>query len=371
MVNDELIHLACSLIEIESVSKDENRAIIEFCERWATQAGLETERLAYADAQGVTKHNLVARAGSGTGGLAFFMHTDTVPGLDGWRPFQSQVLDDRIVGRGSCDMKGPIAAALCAAKAFGFARLQRPLYLVFSADEEVGHRGAERIAARSRILQEGKPAAGIVTEPTLMAPVYAHKGGAFLSVTAHGTAAHSSTELGDSSNFRIAPFMAEMARLKRIFLTDETFRNEEFDPPTNGFNMTVTDFDCASNVTAGRTRCALSVRHMPDAGFARAVHYIEQRAAAHQLETTKFEIGYFYGRKDGELMRLLCRLSGHDRAITVPYGTEASVYDALTELAVWGPGDIAQAHTVGEYIALAQLEAGQRQYQQLIQALCG
>lgn len=370
-VTTSAVQLACDLINIASVSRDDNAEVIAYCRQWAERQGMEVENLTYTDARGVTKHNLVARAGPGGGGLAFLTHTDTVPGLQGWNPFEAAVQSDRIVGRGSCDMKGPMAAAMAAAAEFGWTHLRKPLYLVFSADEEVGHQGAEHIAARSHLLRNGRPEFGIVTEPTLMEPVYAHKGGAFLAVSARGQAAHSSTEKGDSATFRIAPFMAEMTALKRIFLHDPRFRNAEFDPPTNGFNMTVTDFDTAANVTAAKARCGISVRNMPESGFDAAMAYIERRAAAHGLETVRTDIGYFYGKKDGALMQLLCRLSETEQAVSVPYGTEASVYGAMMETAVWGPGDIAHAHTVGEYITLAQLELGQRRYRELIQEICG
>ena len=365
------VKLTCDLINIASVSKDSNEEIIAYCRQWVESQGLEVEYLTYTDFQGVKKHNLVARAGKGAGGLAFLTHTDTVPGLSGWNPFEADVQSDRIVGRGSCDMKGPIAVALASAEEFGWANLRKPLYFVFSADEEAGHTGAEHIAERSALLQDGRPEFGIVTEPTLMKPVYAHKGGAFLAVTAYGTAAHSSTEKGDSATLRIAPFMAEMTELKRIFLQDMRFRNEEFDPPTNGFNMTVTDFGTATNVTSEKARCSISVRNMPESGFDEAMAYIERRAAAHGLETKRMDIGYFFGQKEGELMQLLCRLSKNEKAVSVPYGTEASVYDSMMEIAVWGPGDIAHAHTVGEHIALAQMELGQGLYRELIKEVCG
>ena len=119
--------------------------------------------------------------------------------------------------------------------------------------------------------------------------------------------------------------MAEMTALKRIFLLDTRFRNEEFDPPTNGFNMTVTDFETATNVTSEKARCSISVRNMPDSGFDEALAYIENRAAAHGLETKRMEIGYFYGKREGQLIRMLCQLAGSKQAVSVPYGTEASV----------------------------------------------
>lgn len=370
-MESKVVDLTCALIDIPSVSADSNREVIEYCADWVRRLGMEEERLHYTDAAGVEKHCLVARAGDGPGGLAFLTHTDTVPGLDGWQPFAGQVQEKRLVGRGSCDMKGPIAAAMCALEDFGPQNLSRPVYLVFSADEEVGHVGATHIMETSRLLREGGPVAGVVTEPTMMIPVYAHKGGAFLTVTAKGVAAHSSTERGQSSNFLMAPFMAEMAELKQTFMTDPMYRNAEFDPPTNGFNLTVTDFDCASNVTADRTECGLSVRNMPDSGYDEAVGHIEERARAFGLAVRKSEIPYFYGDRAGALAQTLCAISGHERPVTVPYGTEAAHYQPLTDVMVWGPGDIAQAHTVGEFITLEQLHQGQAQYRALIERLCG
>ncbi len=366
----QVVELTKELIEIPSVSADSNRNITEFCENWVGQHGMETERLTYVDTAGVEKHCLVARTGKGPGGLGFFTHTDTVPGLEGWEPFSGQVHEEKVQGRGSCDMKGPIAAVLCALIEIGLSNLSQPVYITFSADEEVGHVGATHIINHSRLLQEASLRYGIVTEPTQMVPVYAHKGGAFMAAHARGKAAHSSTEKGDSSNFRIAPFLAEMAKLKQTFLQDPLYRNDEFDPPTNGFNMTITDFGCATNVTADHTVSCLSVRNMPDSGYDEAVSYIEERAAAYQLELTKSEIPYFYGDKDGSFARLLCEIAGKKQAVTVPYGTEAAHYSPVTEVLVWGPGDIAQAHTVGEFISLDQLHQGQAMYGDAIQAIC-
>lgn len=369
-MTSQAVQLTCDLINIPSVSRDSNIEAINYCRKWVEDRGLEFEHLTYVDSQGLEKHNLIAQAGKGSGGLAFLTHTDTVPGLSGWNPFEAEILPDRIVGRGSCDMKGPMAAALAAAEEFGWTKLRKPLFFVFSADEEIGHKGAEQVAEKSMLIQEGRPEYGIVTEPTLMEPVYAHKGGAFLAVTAHGTAAHSSTERGESATLRIAPFMAEMTELKGIFLKDSRFRNQEFEPPTNGFNMTVTDFDTATNVTSEKARCSISVRNMPESCFDDAMAYIESRAAAHELETKRMDIGYFFGEKEGPLMQLLCKLSGSKHAVSVPYGTEASVYCSQMETAVWGPGDIAHAHTVGEHITLEQLKLGQSLYLNLINEIC-
>lgn len=369
-LNQAVLDTAKALIEIPSVSADNNAAVIDFLADRAAGQGWVTERLTYRDAEGVQKHCLVARAGQGPGGVAFLSHTDTVPGLEEWEPFAPRVADGRLYGRGSCDMKGPLAAFVCAVSDIPAVQLRSPVYMTFSADEEVGHVGAAWIIEHSELLAGASVEGGIVTEPTGMVPVYANKGGAFMSVTARGIAAHSSTERGDSANFRIAPFLAEMAELKTRFMTDPKFRNEEFDPPTNGFNMTITDFGCATNVTAERCECRLSVRSMPKSGFEEAVAIILERAQAYGFDLRNHEIPYFYGNKDSRFTSLLCEIAGTAEAVTVPYGTEAAHYQPVVDSIVWGPGDIAQAHTVNEFIELEQLQAGYEQYGELVRRLC-
>lgn len=369
-LNQAVLDVAQALIEIPSVSADSNAAVVDFLSDWADGRGWHTERLTYRDAEDVQKHCLVARVGQGSGGVAFLSHTDTVPGLEDWEPFAPRVEDGRLYGRGSCDMKGPIAAFVCAVADIPAEQLRHPVYMTFSADEEVGHVGAAWIIEHSKLLAEAAVAGGVVTEPTGMMPVYANKGGAFMAVTSRGVAAHSSTERGDSANFRIAPFLAEMAELKTRFMTDPKFRNEEFDPPTNGFNMTITDFGCATNVTAERCECKLSVRSMPDSGFEEAVAIILERAKEYGFDLRNHEIPYFYGNRDSGFTRLLCGISGVDSAVTVPYGTEAAHYQPVVDSIVWGPGDIAQAHTVNEFIELEQLQIGYEQYGELVRRLC-
>ena len=163
-------------------------------------------------------------------------------------------------------MKGPLAATMAAAANIDVKALRRPVYVVVTADEEVGYGGAYQVAAESKLLAEGWPEYGVVAEPTRLRPVYSHKGGALVTAHALGAAAHSSTEKGVSANFKIAPFLAEMAALVPVFRTDPRYLNPEFSPPSFGFNMIVTDYGTKSNVTAPKTTALLSLRmpRVPD-----------------------------------------------------------------------------------------------------------
>ena len=129
-----------------------------------------------------------------------FSHSDTVPGLEGeWDPFDPVIQDGRLFGRGSCDMKGPLAATVAAGAKINAADLKKSLFVVITADEEIGGQGASQVAAESESFNAERPKYGIIAEPTRLTPVYAHKGGGRVLVTAKGRAAHTSTDAGVSA----------------------------------------------------------------------------------------------------------------------------------------------------------------------------
>ena len=367
----DVVELTSELIAMPSETPTSNRAISDFLRGVLEEGGFAVEELSYIDQFDVEKVSLVAKKGAGTGGLGLFSHSDTVPGDAGWEPFTPVLEDGRLVGRGSADMKGPLAASIAAAFRFDAADLARPLVIGVTADEERAHVGAHDIVKRSQTLTSGWPQYCIVCEPSQLQPVYAHKGGAGFTVTAHGVAAHTSTDKGVSANFKIAPFMAEMAELAHTFRTEERFQNPLFDPPTNGFNLVISDGETAPNVSAARTVIRMGLRAMPDACFEEAVQMVLTRAEAHGLDVVHRKGGPFFADAEGPLAQAACRATGAPRAVTVPYGTEAACYQDYMDALVLGPGNIEQAHTVGEWIAVDQLHEAVEVYTRLIGALCG
>ncbi len=368
-MQQNVVQLTQELIAIPSESQGSNRAIADYLAGWLNDAAFTIERLAFTDGSGAEKVSLVAKKGAGHGGLGFFAHSDTVPGDAGWQPFAPVIEAGHLIGRGSCDMKGPLAAALLAATAVDAATLQQPLYVVIAADEEIGFGGAYQVAGESRLLAGNWPTAGIITDPTSLRPVYAHKGGAQMRVTALGRAAHTSTDKGISANFLIAPFLAEMAELAKLFKREARFQNHDFDPPTNSFNLTINDGGTAGNVTAAKTVATLGLRTMPNDQHEEAVGMVVQSARKYGFAVDVHISPPFYTAPTSTLIQLAQQITGVAPE-TVPYGTEALVYQAHTQLLVLGAGNIAQAHTVGEWIDVAELERSVAVYQQLIAAYC-
>ena len=145
--------LARDLVRIDSRSPLSNRPLAERIE--AELAGFEIERLDYRDRNGVEKRALVAHRG-GKGGLALSGHMDTVPDT-GWRsdPWSGRIEDGRLQGLGSTDMKGPMAAAIVAARALPG---ELPITLLLTTDEEITKAGEARICAGIIFMSEpGRP----------------------------------------------------------------------------------------------------------------------------------------------------------------------------------------------------------------------
>jgi acetylornithine deacetylase len=329
------------------------------------------ERLSYWDDNEQEKVSLVAKKGRGSGGLCLFSHSDTVPGGEGWEPLTPRLADGRLYGRGSCDMKGPLAATMAAAAEFAMDDLRHPLFIAITADEEQGYGGARQILAESQLFSSGWPQYGVVAEPTQMLPVYAHKGGTRITVTARGVAAHTSTDKGISANFLIAPFLAEMAQLAQRFRRDEYFMSHEFDPPTNGFNLTIDDGGTKPNVTAARTVAVIGLRSMPGAHYEEAIQMVIERARAYNLDVDAYSLSPFAVSPEAPIVQAACRASGANHAVTVPFGTEAILYKDHMQAVVLGPGNIDQAHTIGEWIDVAELQQSVTIYQRMIRDLCG
>lgn len=369
----QALDYARELVSFASPSRISNLAVADYAERALKEVDCETERVEYSDEQGLRKVSVIGKKGSGNGGLTFFGHTDTVP-ADNWfegDPFKPQVRGGRLYGRGSCDMKGPDACMIAAAARFKPRDLKKPVYVVLTADEEVGYGGATSVVAKSEMFQELKSGRGIIGEPTRLEVVYAHKGVIGFVVTSHGQAAHSSTGLGRNANLAIIPFLAEMKAIHEELQTDPRWRNDEFKPPVPGWNIGINDGNTAVNITAPRSVATVYCRTMPGTNVDELVKRVRAAADQHGLELRSTGHGKpVYVDPRGEFVQQVLEIAGHSKPQTVPYGTDGLCFGEHMPLVIFGPGDIAQAHTADEWIALEQLETGTQLYCKLIERFC-
>src|SRR5262249_37668666 len=201
-----VVTLARELVAIDSRSFISNLAVADRIE--VALAGFDIERIDYTDEAGVAKRALVAHRGP-AGGIALSGHMDTVPDT-GWQedPWSARLdADGTLHGLGSTDMKGPVAAAIVAARSLPE---QVPITLLITTDEETTKQGARLAAERSQLVRRVQPIGIIVAEPTRLAPVRGHRSHIHFTCVATGVQAHSSTGRGRNANWSLIPFLMEM-----------------------------------------------------------------------------------------------------------------------------------------------------------------
>lgn len=302
--------------------------------------------------------NLFARRGPAR--VLFNCHLDTVPIGEGWTrpPLELSVERGRAYGRGVCDIKGAAAALLSVAE-----HTDQAMAVLFSSDEE----GAGSCCVR-KFLQAPEHLdfdQVVVCEPTNGRAVLAHRG--FLSVKGHfrGVMGHSSEPraLDDNANHRAARWTSAAL--------DYCATEAAAGRPTR-FNLGLFNGGTKSNVIAGDARLHYSARLGPGQSNDALFGALKDLAGAGQWADWSIP---FSGPplpaagQDDQAARDFCRR--HDLPIGEPVGfwTEASLFsDAGLAALVLGPGDIAQAHAVDEWVAVEQLEQAEALYSRLVAA---
>ena len=218
---ESVLELLQQLIRIPSVNPmiapaegTGERQIAEYAVNWLRERGVD----AWIDDLGSGRVNAVAAIGNGSGPtLVACAHIDTVQ-TDGMTipPFEPTAVGNRVYGRGSYDMKGGVAAIMCAAAALAQVELKGRFLVALVADEEYASIGAQDFVKRY------KADACAVTEPTtngMKELITAHKGFVWLELTASGTAAHGSRwDLGMSAIARMARAIVALDDFDRMTL---------------------------------------------------------------------------------------------------------------------------------------------------------
>lgn len=362
------------LVRIDSVSSRSNVEIVEWLERRCEALGLVTRRFPYFDEQGIEKINLIALSRpTDEVELALVGHTDTVPYDPNWTEATNLTeRDGKLYGRGSCDTKGFIAAALAALETIALSSLTKPLALIFTADEEIGLRGAKKLA-------QAKPLRvrySIVGEPTSLKPIRAGKGYSLAEVIVKGREAHSAyPALGASAIFRASRL------LKRLELLAEELKHDRhaaFDPPFTTLNVGLIHGGTAKNVLAGECRFTLEWRPIPNQPSEHLLNLFKQAIDEETHKDPNFQCEVDANRQDtgfetapdSPLIKLLESATGLQSS-TVAFGTEAAQMMTLgSEAVVIGPGDIREAHRTGEFVPVAELERCAEVLRQSIKQLC-
>jgi acetylornithine deacetylase len=356
--------LARDLVALDSRSSVSNIPVADRLE--PELAGFEIERIDFQDAAGVTKRVLVAHRG-GPGGIAFSGHMDTVPDT-GWQddPWSGRIDDGVLHGLGSADMKGPVAAAIIAARGLP---TTVPVTLLITTDEETTKQGARVIAERSALARSARPKGILVVEPTQLRPVRGHRSHILFTCVALGIQAHSAKGIGRNANWALIPFLAEMKAVHERLLTDRALQDDAYDPVFSDFNVVIDNHGTAINVTVPVATARIKFRYSARIDPTPIRVAVHGAASRHGVTVTEAEEGSPPELPaDDPFVRDCVTVSGQT-ATTAPFGTDASILRSIAPCVVMGPGDIGVAHKPGESIRIDELAAAVPMFQSLAMRL--
>lgn len=309
------------------------------------------------------RENVIARIGPETGSaLLLEAHTDTV-GVEGWRsgsPFELAERNGRLYGRGACDTKASLACFLLTLSYFHKqpSRLRRPLVFAASVDEESGQVGAYALADLCDQLGIG---AAVVGEPTRGRIVSRHKGVCRYQLHLRGKAAHGSTpELGDNAIYAAARIVTKLEILAERLREKPTATPVEEGTLNLGAIQGGTGFNVVPDHCVLELDRRLGIDELPETAAAE-LHGLLEGIPGATLEVA-LERPPLRGADSmpfvDELQAAAASVGLSAERIDAPYMTNAVAYEARgIPSVVFGPGDIAQAHKVDEFIKRGEMEA--------------
>lgn len=396
-MNADVVALLSDLVRIPSVNPMGRTAsgdiyyehrLTDYLENVFRGLGLPVERHAVAP----LRENIVTRLDGhlplerGGRVLMFEAHQDTVP-VEGMTidPFNPRLEGHRLYGRGSCDIKGGMAAMIAALARLAKEKPQRrpTVVLACTVNEEYGFTGATHWAAtysgsppgsghgpesvppagRSKLLTR-VPDATIVAEPTSLNVVVAHKGAVRWKCSTTGIATHSSQpHLGDNAIYHMARVLGALEQYSRDIVP--TLASH---PLCGHPTLSVGLISGGLSVNTVPDRCTIEIdrRVLPvesaEAALDHCLAYLQQHLpgtpVVHESPylLTQGLLDANNGQLCDQLSAAIRRHGGPGERIGVPFGTDAPHFAATgCPTVVFGPGSIDQAHTADEWLDVSQL----------------
>ena len=375
--------LLAKLVSFPTVSLDTNLPLIYFVRDYFAQHGIDSLVIPNEDG---TKAGLIAQVGPNVvGGVALSGHSDVVPveGQD-WTtdPWTLVEKNDRLYGRGTCDMKGFVALAMAAMVKANLMDLQRPLQFALSRDEEIGLLGAPDVA-NGLLDHFAKVDAVIVGEPTEMKVVTGHKSCDDLQFHVRGYEVHSSRLHEGVSAVMCAARFVEWVRQQNIESQDKipSATAVLYDPPFTTLHVGKINGGTADNITAKDCYFSIDLRCVGDERTEDWLVKIQQQVETIEAEMKAVHPDAFFNihvmrgpavvpEVEGQAEALARLLTGDNGSHTVSYGTDGGHFQKQGfSVVVCGPGSIAQAHKPDEFIELSEFNAGTMMLERLLENL--
>jgi len=369
----ETLEILSELIKFQTVSGTSNLALIEYCEKKLSKVGASSFR---TSDEAKKRFNLFSTVNGkekvNEGGIILSGHTDVVPASAkewGSDPFVSTEKNNKVYGRGSCDMKGFIACSLALAPYFASQNLKKPIHFSFTYDEETACQGAP-VMIKELKKRNLNCSVCIVGEPTNMKAVQAHKGCYEYSTYFTGLAGHGSApDKGVNAVEYATRFVNKLLELREELKKREP-KNSVFTPPYTTLGIGRIKGGLARNVIADQCVVDWELRPVvPEDGefvnktmdsYVKDVLLPKMKKVYPKADIKKEIIGEIIGfnkEEKSEAINLVCNLTGDNSREVVSFGTEAGLFQEIgISTVVCGPGSVEQAHTIDEYVSFDQLK---------------
>ena len=369
---ENAIKILSDLISFRTVSGENNEKLIDYCENILKALGASSFRTFDDEKKRFNLFStLKAKKVNGKKPIILSGHTDVVPVSKSWStdPFKATIKEDKLYGRGSCDMKGFIACSLAYAPIFSKANLDRDIHFAFTFDEETACQGAPLLIEelKKRNIKNG---ICIVGEPTNMKIIDAHKGCYEYTTHFQGLAGHGSApDKGVNAVEYAVKFVNKLLELRET-LKSKAPKDSIFDPPYTTLQIGGMEGGIARNVIADKCKVDWELRPVVKEDGIFVNKEIDKFVNEKLLPDMKKiypsssikkevigEIIGFYRNKKSDACELISNITGDNSRNVVSFVTEAGLFQEIgISTVVCGPGSIEQAHKVDEFIELSQIK---------------
>jgi len=369
---DNSIKILSDLIAFRTISGENNSSLIDYCDKILNSLGAESFRTYDDEKKRVNLFStLKAKKSNGNDPIILSGHTDVVPISKGWSsdPFVATIKNDKLYGRGSCDMKGFIACTLAYAPILSNSNLNRDIHFCFTFDEETACKGAPILIKelKKRGIVNG---ICIVGEPTNMKIIDSHKGCYEYTTYFEGLAGHSSEpHKGVSAVEYAARYVNKLIELRKK-LKEREPKDSIFDPAYSTLQIGGIFGGIAHNVIADKCHVNWETRPVVKEDgvflnseidkFAKETLLPEMKKIYPHASIKKEIIGEIIGFnrvEKSEACELVSSITGDNSRAVVSFGTEAGLFQEIgISTVVCGPGSIQQAHKIDEYIQLEEIK---------------
>ena len=369
---EKSIKILTDLIAFQTVSGTDNSELIDYCEKILNELGIETFKVFDDEEKRVNLFGtLKAKKTNGKKPIILSGHTDVVPVSKGWSsdPFTATIKDEKLYGRGSCDMKGFIACTLAFAPVFKESNLDRDIHFCYTFDEETACIGAPLLIKELK-KRDIKNGICIIGEPTNMKIIDAHKGMNEYTVHFGGLAGHSSKpHMGVNAIEYASRYINKLLELRQE-LIKRAPKDCIFDPPHSTLSIGGISGGIAHNVIADKCKVEWETRPVNKADGDFVTQEIEKFVSEKLLPDMKKVFPDSYIKKEiigevvgfekldeSEACEFVSSITGDNSREVVSFGTEAGLFQEVgISTVVCGPGSIEQAHKIDEFIELNELK---------------